>query len=465
MRYAAYIAAIAMLLGITVVSHAQDYESLTIAELDFVAPDVERFELDNDLVVHFYEDHSLPLVALDATFRLGEINVAGAKAGLAELCGTLLRTGGTESTPPDEFNQQLDFVGASLYSHVGTESGAAQLRVLRKDFELGMRLLSEMLIEPRFDQEKFEIAVENKLEGIRRENDNPNLITRREFYRSLFPDHPYGRSATAETVSSVTRDDLVDFHRSHYHPDNCIIALSGDLTLAEAVDYVEKYLGGWQHSNGDKPDFQPVPDSKPGVYYVHKDLSQSFLRIGHLGIDRNNPDRHKVMVMNFILGGGGFISRLSNKIRVQEGLAYTVGSNFYQMDESGSFYCYCQTKSETTVRAIEMMIAEIRKLMDEGVSEEELEVAKNSIVNSDIFEYATPHQIVTQQSTFEFHGYPADYGTKRIEAIKAVTVEDVKQMASTYLHPDSLIIIAVGNQELFDKPLSNLGEVVEIQID
>ncbi len=465
MKYTKYIAVIAVLLmGFAAISCAQDYKSLKIDELEFTPPDVERFELDNGLVVYFYEDHSLPLVALDATFHLGEIDVPVAQTGLADLCGTLIRTGGTDTTPPDDFNQQLDFVGASLISTAGTESGTVQLRVLRKDFDPGMRLLSEMLTQPRFDQEKFEIAVENKIEGIKRENDNSNLITRREFYKLLFPGHPYGASATTETVANITRDDLVSFHAEHYHPDNCIIALSGDLTLDDAKTFVEKYLENWKRSNGRKPDYPPIPDYKPGVYYVHKDQNQTFLRIGHPGISIKNPDRHKVMVMNFILGGGGFVSRLSNKIRVQEGLAYTVGSNFYQMNESGSFYCYCQTKSETTVRTIEMMIDEIRKFIADGITENELEVAKNSIVNSEIFEYATPHQIATQQASFEFNGYPADYGTERIKAIKAVTVDDVKQMAEKYLHPDSLIIIAVGNRELFDKPLSELGEVTEIPL-
>jgi len=447
------------------VATAQDIKSLDIPDLTFKIPDVARFELDNGLIVYFYEDHSLPVVALDAGFKVGGVYVPAEKTGLAELCGSVMRTGGTASTPPDDFDQKLDFVGATLESSVGAEMGTVSLRTLKKDVDLGLELMAEMLMEPRFDQEKLDIAVENQLERIRRENDNPNLITRREFYKLLFPDHPYGWSASKVTVSSITRDDLIDFHKTFYHPNNCIIAISGDLTQQEAQDLLTKYLGGWKKSDAPLPPFPEIKAPEKGVFYVHKDLNQTYFRIGHPGISRFNPDRYSVEVMNFILGGGGFLSRLSSKIRVEEGLAYSVGSNFYQMDHSGSFYAACQTKGETTAKAIDLMIAEIRRLIDGGVTEQELETAKSSILNSDIFSYSTPQQIAQQQALVEFYGYPPDQLTKRIEAIKAVTVDDVKMAAQKYLHPDDLIIIAVGNQDLFDKPLSTFGSVKSIDIE
>lgn len=445
--------------------YAQDYKSLEISELEFEVPEVDRFELDNGLVVYFYEDHSLPVVALDATFRLGEIYVPAEKAGLAELCGSVLRTGGSIATAPDDFDQMLDFVGASLGSSAGTESGTVNLRTLRKDFELGLRLMAEMLKDPRFDSEKFDIAVENTLEGIRRENDNPNLITRREFYKLLFPDHPYGRSATEATVSAITRDDLVSYHSKFYHPNNCIMALSGDLTRQQAEDLIRNYLSDWKRSDSALPDFPEIKAPATGTYYAFKDLNQSYFRIGHPGISRSNPDRHKVQVMNFVLGSGGFLSRMTNTIRVQEGLSYAVGSNFYEMDRSGSFYAYCQTKGEATAKAIELMIAEIEKLIADGITDKELETAKNSILNSDIFRYSTPHQIVAQQASLEFYGFPPDQLVKNIEEIKAVTKEDVKSVAAKYLHPENLIMIVVGKKDLFDKPLSTFGAVTDLEIE
>ncbi|MFH1891702.1 MAG: pitrilysin family protein [Candidatus Zixiibacteriota bacterium] len=464
-KLAAFLVIVLVLFGACMPLFAQDYKSVKISELEFKVPDVDRFELENGLIVYFYEDHTLPVVALDAMLRLGEIYVPFGKAGLAELCGELLRTGGTGSTAPDDFDQMLDFVGASLRSSAETESGSVNLRTLKKDVELGLRLMAEMLKDPLFDSEKFDIAVENKLEEIRRENDNPNLITRREFYKLLFPDHPYGRSGTEATVSAITRDDLVEFHRKFYHPNNCIIALSGDLTRQEAEQLIKKYLGDWKKSDSALPEFPGIKKPVPGTYYVFKDLNQTYFRIGHPGISRTNPDRYAVQVMNFILGGGGFISRMSNTIRVQEGLAYFVGSNFYQMDHSGSFYAACQTKAETTSRAIELMIAEIEKLIAGGVTEKELETAKNSILNSDIFSYSTPQQIVSQQASLEFYGFPPDELTKRIEEIKAVTADDVKAAAAKYLHPNALIVIVVGNEALFDKPLSTFGLVTNVKIE
>lgn len=444
--------------------YAQDYESLEIPELSFQPPEVERFEIDNGLVVYFLEDHTLPVVALDAVLREGGIYVPASKTGLAELYGTVLRTGGTTVTPPSDFDEQLDFVGARLRSSCGIESGEVSLRILKKDVDLGFRLMAEMITSPLFDAEKLDIAKENKLEEIRRENDQPNTITRREFYRMLFPDHPYGRSATEQTVSAVAQQDLADFHASFCHPNNCIMALSGDLTLDEARALINEYYGDWAKSEADLPEFPQLSDPQFGVYHIHKDLNQTSFRIGHVGIGRSNPDRYAVEIMNYILGGGGFLSRMTNKIRVQEGLAYSVGSNFYQMDESGSFYAYCQTKGESTARAIELMIAEIRGFIDSGATEKELETAKNSILNSDIFNYATPHQIAVQQAMLEFNGFPPDQLVKRIEEIKAVTLDDVKTAAEKYLHPDNLIFIVVGDESIYDKPLTAFGEVSTIEL-
>lgn len=464
MKRMTVILAIAILI-LCAASYAQDYKSLNIPDLNFKVPDVARFELDNGLVVYFYEDHSLPVVALNATFKVGDVYVPAGKTGLAELCGTVLRTGGTASTSPDDFDQKLDFVGARLESSVGTESGNVSLRTLKNDVDVGLELMAQMLMEPLFDKEKFDIAVENQLESIRRENDNPNMITRREFYKLLFPDHPYGWSATEGTLSAVTRDDLVNFHKEFYHPNNCIIAVSGDLTQQEAKELLTKYLGSWKKSDAPLPAFPEIKAPVKGVYYAYKDLNQTYFRVGHPGISRFNPDRYAVEVMNFILGGGGFLSRLSSKIRVEEGLAYSVGSNFYQMDHSGSFYAACQTKAETTEKAIDLMIEEIRKLIDSGVTEQELETAKSSMLNSDIFSYSTPQQIAQQQALLEFYGFPPDQLTKRIEAIKAVTVDDVKAAAEKYLHPDDLIVIVVGNQDLFDRPLSSFGQVKTIELE
>jgi zinc protease len=443
---------------------AQDYESIDIPKLQFTPPSVERFELENGIVVHFYEDHSLPVVTVDALIKLGEIYVPDEKAGLAEICGTVLRTGGTMSTPSDEFDEDLDFVGASLESGAGTESGQIQLKVLRKDIELGLQHMAEMLSEPAFEQEKLDVAIENRIEAIRRENDNPHNIARREFYKLLFPGHPYGRTPTVESVSNLTRDDFVNYHSQFYGPDGCIMAVSGDLTLDETRSLVQKFFGEWKNPNLISHERPAVPAAKPGVYYVYRDMNQTYFRIGHQGVSLSNPDRNKIEVMNFILGGGGFVSRLTNAVRVQAGLAYSVWSSFYQMDMSGSFFCDCQTKSETTAEAAEMVLAELRKIIDGGVTQDELETAQNSLINTEIFEYSTPQRIAYQQASFEFNGYPPDYATKRIEEIRSITVDDVKQIAKKYLKPDSVVFIAVGNQELFDKSLSTFGSVSEISL-
>jgi predicted Zn-dependent peptidase len=452
-------------LSLSGLAAAQDIGSVAIPELQFNPPAVDRFVLGNGLIVHFYPDTSLPVVSLDAMFHLGEVYVPLDKAGLAELCGAVLRSGGTTKTPADQFNEKLDFVGASIHSSAGTESGEVRLRTLKKDLDLSLSLLSEMLLSPAFDNTKFEIAVENKLEEIRRENDEPNAVTRREFYKKMFPSHPYGMPATASTVSSITLPELAEFYKRFYRPDNCVMALSGDLTRSEAESLMNQYFGSWSSKGEVAAKTPALKESETGVYYVPRDMNQSHLRIGHVGIDRKNEDRYAVQVMNFILGGGGFMSRMTNRIRVQEGLAYTVGTNFYMMDESGSFYAYCQTKSESTCKAIELILDVMRTFISEGATDRELEVAKNSILNSDVFNYATPDQIAYQEAQLEFQGFPPGQLKRRIEAIKAVSLADVKRVAQAYLHPDSMIFVVVGNDKAFDKPLSEFGAVKTLQIE
>jgi len=464
-RISALISVLVLVAALSAVVCAQDYKSLKFDELEFKVPDVELLKLSNGIVVHFYEDHSLPLVAIDASFKAGEIFEPAELAGLSEICAVVLRSGGSKSIPANDLDQMLDFVGAQLNTYSTTEQASVQLRVLKKDIDLGMKLMSQVIVEPAFEQEKLDIALENKIEEIRRENDNPNVITRREFYRKLFPNHPYGRSATVANIQAIGRSDVVDFHAGIYRPDNCIMAVSGDLTKTELAELLNKYFTSWKAADGPLPAFPDLPDPAYGIYHVHKDINQTFFRIGHPGISKSNPDRYAVEVMNFILGGGGFLSRMMHKVRVEGGLAYNVGTNFYKMNHSGSFYAYCQTGPGTTAKAIDLMMQETRRMIEEDVTPEEVAVARNTILNTNVFQYATPHQIAAQQAQLELDGLPPDVLTKRIEAIRSVTVADIRRVAEKYLHPDKVIIVSVGNEETFDKPLSTYGHVTMIEVE
>ncbi len=457
------ILALLLLPMIVVGARAQDLDHIEIPELTFEIPDAEQFTLDNGIRVFFYEDRSLPVVAMDVLFKTGEIRVPGEKAGLADICGTVLRTGGTETVPADEFDQRLDFVGSSLSSSCETEMARISLRTLREYVEECLYLTSLMLKEPVFAQAKLDIARENKLEEIRRENDDPHTIVRREFYRKVFPDHPYGRSATEASISSVTRLDLIDFYRSTYAPSECVVALSGDLSRVDAEVMLKEYFKDWRPDESPPMEFTPSPSAEPGVFFVQKDMSQSYIRLGHQGIGRTNPERFAVEVMNHILGVG-FTSRLTSKIRVEKGLAYSVGSSFYQMDSTGSFYVYCQTKGEKTGEAVSLMISEIKRFISEGATADELESARNSIINSDVFNYATPHQVAIARAMLDFNEMPPDGAKQRIEKIRAVTLADVSRVARRYLNPEQFTIIVVGNEELVGNQLEEFGAVSRIEL-
>ncbi len=444
---------------------AQSELGIEIPELRFDPPAVEAFQLENGLNVFFYEDHSLPVVTIDLFVKSGELLVPPDKTGLAELCGTLMRSGGTLSTPPDQFDAELDFVAASLSSRADVESAIISLRVLRDHMEKCTGLMSQMIREPRFAEDKLEIARENMMEEIRRENDNPHNTVRREFYKRLFPDHPYGSSPTLSSVEKLSRQDILDHFTRTYGPEGSVLAISGDLSRAEAEDLVKRYFADWKSQASAATSIPEIRPSVPGIYHAQRDQAQTYFRFGHRGISMSDPNRYAVEVMNNILGSGGFLSRLVNAVRVERGLAYNVGSSFYSFKDAGAFYAYCQTKASTTCEAIDLMIEVIKKFQAEGPTQKELEVAKDAIINADVFSYATPQQVATERAGLEFFGFPADEAKARIDAIRRTTVEDVRRGANEFLRPDELIIIVVGDSAQFDRGLSSYGTVQEIDIN
>jgi predicted Zn-dependent peptidase len=202
-----------------------------------------------------------------------------------------------------------------------------------------------------------------------------------------------------------------------------------------------------------------------GIFQINKDISQTNIRFGHIGIDNMNPDRHAIRVMNHILGGGGFTSRMMGRVRSDSGWAYSVGTRFTTAVQPGMFYASCQTKAETTSKALALMKWVVEDLVENGITNEELAIAKESILNSDVFQYVTPSQIVNRYAWLEYYGYPSDQLKKNVEAIRAVTKADIEAVARKYLHPDKLTILAVGPIDQFDAPLSGFGSVTTLELE
>jgi len=441
-------------------------QSLSYKPLEFPFPQAEQFKLSNGIELYLLEDNELPLINLVALVRTGSVFEPADKAGLASLTGTVMRTGGTSSLSGDEINEKLEFIAGAVETSIGREVGSASLSVLKKDIDLGLEIFADVLRKPAFSQDKVELAKQKKIEAIRRQNDNPQGIAFREFRRALFNDGPRGRVPTVKTVSSIVREDMEAFHKKYFYPNNIIMGVSGDFERDEIIHKLETVFKSWEPGTFSFPDLElPAEREEKSVYYAHKDLPQSTIIMGNFAVEKIHPDYFPFTLLNYVIGGGGFTSRLMSEIRSNRGLAYSVGSIYRAETDYGLFATYCFTKSESTLESITLISGILEKVKQEGITQEELEQAKSSLLNSFIFEFTTPFQIVNKQVDIAFDNLPKDFLEIYRERITEVTLEDVNKVAKKYLHPDRMLLVVVGNSENFDGPLNQWGPVEEISLE
>lgn len=446
---------------------AADPRSMTFPPPPFQPPKSERRVLSNGMILYFMEDHELPLISVQAMIRTGSIYEPADKIALAALTGSVMRTGGTRSHTGDEVDEMLDQMAAGISVGIGTDAGAASLDILKKDFDAGLSLFADILMNPVFEEEKLAIAKNGALEMIRRRNDRPSSIASREFTKQVYgAAHPYGREATEETVQSITRADLAAFHEKYFAPNNIMIGITGDFDAKEVIPKIEKAFAGWRRKEIDFPKVPPVAERREGgVYEIPKPISQTQIRIGHLGIKQDNPDFFALSILDDILGGSGLTNRLFRDVRTKQGLAYSVGSVFRPGNfERGVFIAFGETRVDSTFQAISTIIDHIRKIRQEPVTDSELKMAKESFLNSFIFSFSSPAQIVGRQMSLEYYGLPKDFLERFRDNVAKVTKEDILRVAQKYLHPDRLVVLAVGDGAQFDRSLSGLGKVTRLQI-
>lgn len=445
---------------------AVDPRTMTFPKLTFEIPKSERVQLANGMVVYLLEDHELPLVSINAYINTGSIYEPAEKAGLAGLTGAVMRSGGTRETPPEKLDAELEFMASSIESSIGTDVGNVSLSSLKKNLDRTLSLFADVVMHPAFREDRVALAKNRTIESLRRQNDDAKGVADRELRKALYPNHPLGRYPTIASVKSITRDDMATFHKRYFHPNTMMLAVAGDFDRKELVAALEKAFAGWEKAAVDFPQVPQVQQEiKPEVLLAKKEINQSVIRMGHPGIDKNNPDLYAIRVMDYILGGG-FTSRLTTEIRSNQGLAYNVDSYFdVGRRFPGIFLAETETKSESTVKAVTLMRDIIAGMTRAPVTDDELKLAKDAIVNSFIFGFARTDAVVNQQLRLEYYGYPAGYLENYRDNISRVTKEDVLRVAQKYLHPEELVLMVVGNEKQFDKPLATLGPVREIKLE
>lgn len=437
--------------------------------IEFTPPKPKRMVLDNGMTLYLLEDHDLPIFDITARIKTGAVYEPREKAGLANLVGSVMRRGGTKTRTPDQINEELEFIAASVETSIGRESGSASLSTMKKDIDKGLEIFADVLMNPAFPEDMIRKQKDEILEGIRRENDNPGQIVFREFRKLLYrEDHPYSRRTIGykDTIENIIREDMVAFHDKYFHPNNVIMGISGDFDTEEIVKKLKTVFAKWEKTEIDFPKIPPVEkEFQKSINYIYKDINQAHVVAGHIGIHRLSKDYFPIKIMNFILGSGSFTARIPSKVRSDEGLAYSAYSAFHTPRDLGFFFVSLQTKNESTIRAIKLALGEVRKIREELVGEEELELAKDTFVNQFIFKFTSSASIVGQMVDIEYEGLPLNYLETYVDNIKAVTREDILRVSSEYLHPDKIKLLVVGNKEQFDKPLTEFGEVNTIVLE
>lgn len=443
---------------------------LKYTTLNYTPPKREQYRhvLSNGAVAYLVEDHDLPLVNVSTLVRTGSYLDPAGKEGLASLTGAQIRTGGTTSKTAEEFDEAADFLAASLSSSIGATQGNAGVNVLAKDTDAGLALYFDMLRNPRFQEDRIRLARSQILQGMERRNDRTDAIESREWARLMYgAEHFSAKETTKASIEGITREDMIAFHRKYYQPGGFIFAISGDFNTKEMIAKLEAAMRGWAVNKEAVPEV-PKPTLAPvaGVYAVHKaDVNQGRVSIGHTGVQRDNPDAYALSIMNDILGGGGFTSRITSRVRSDEGLAYSAGSNFGMgVYYPGNFRATFQSKNPTTSQAIDIIMEEINRLRTTKVSAEELETAKNSAIEVFPRTFATAAQIAGTFAQDEYTKRPADYWTTYRTRIAAVTVDDVQRVAQKYLQPDKLVVLVVGNIDEIakgnaDRPQHSLAKI------
>ncbi len=443
------------------VSNLPNYKALHFAPLKQVTiPTPETFTLPNGIKVFLLEHHELPLVSGFAMIRTGNLFDPPDKRGLAELTGTVLRSGGTAANTGDELDQTLENMAASVESNIGENRGSLSFSCLKENVDPVMTIFHDLLTSAAFRRDKVDLAKTQTRSAIARRNDDPSGIASREFSSILYGrDSPFGWNIEYEHIDHIQRQDLIDFYQRYYFPANITLAVYGDFAAAEMRARIERMFAAWDYKQPAVPTYPAfAAKAAPGIYLADRnDVTQTFFEIGHVGGLLRDKDYPALQVAANILGGG-FTSRLVQKVRTELGYAYSINAGWGAgYLHPGLFEISGSTKLKSTVETIRTVGQELERLRKVEVTDEELKTAKDTVLNSFVFYFDTPAKTLNRIVSYEYYGYPTDFIFQFQKAIGTVTKADVLRVCREYLKPENLTIVAVGNPKEFGASLSTLG--------
>ncbi|MEO0226058.1 MAG: pitrilysin family protein [candidate division WOR-3 bacterium] len=414
---------------------------------------IEREVLNNNLVVIAVEDHKIPMVDLALVIKAGSSLDPKNKDGLANFCSKLL-TYGTRTRSALEIAREIESIGSSLTTNCTEDYITIRARTLSSYLEKVTELVADCTINPKFDTTEIKRVRGEIISQIKQESDNPFSLVDQTYRELLFRDLPYGHRPIGfdSTIKNIERIDLLNFYHLTFTPENSFLVVVGDFKTNQLLEMLKRYFGQWKGSDAILPDdfLRPrevvyPPILRPRGKIVKRDISQSYILLGHYGISGSSPDWLKVRLMNFALGGSGLTSRMALNIREEKGLAYIVYSWFEKRCQVGAFICEVQTKNETCELAIRQLLEEMKKMKQGGIRQEELVDAQNYFTGNFPLRYDSYSEKVDLLIEMELFNLGEDYIDKFTERIKAVSIEEINQMAKDYLHPENYVVAIVGD--------------------
>lgn len=406
---------------------------------------IERDTLNNGCVVLLSEAHKIPMVELKVIIKAGSVLDPSGKEGLANFVARMLIRG-TQIHNGDELLMRIERLGASLDANATEDYAEISARALSKDIPLLLDIVSECITKPQFDTIEFKRLQRRTYSEIISQLDDPFYIGQVEFRSLLFGGHPLNHDPLGfdSTINNIKIDDIKNFYKKYYAPNNTIIVLVGDFSRDSIMDLIKKYFGEWQRKEISVQTMgKPVIGGKKGLI-INKDISQSYVFLGFLGPDYSAKDWIPTRVMNYILGGSGLTSRLATEIREKRGLAYSAFSFFHRFNYGGFFIAGVQTKNESANEAIKLIIQELRGMSGE-INIDELNRAKKYYTGHFPLNFDTYREMVGFLTRIEIEGLGLDYADRFEGLVSAVTLQDIKESAKKYLHPDDFCLVIVGN--------------------
>jgi len=411
-------------------------------------PVAQRTELENGIVLLTLERPHLPVVAVEVEVAAGSAEDPADLPGLANLTASLLDEG-TATRSASEIAETLEFIGASLSVSCDQDGATLSLRVLKRHLDTGLEILADILTHPAFRPDDVERVRALTRSSLLSEEEEPDQIAAKAYRRAAYGSHPYGHPVEGDldSVARIDVDSLRRFHAAFYGPRRTVIAAVGAITTEEATAALTRHLGGWMPAPAPPTPLPAPPPTVPQRIVIQRDFTQSTLLLGHAGLRRDAPDFFPALVMNHILGGGGFGSRLTTDLREERGLVYGVGSGFDILQERGLFTIQLATKNQSAAEAEAVVRDQLRRMRDQGVTDDELEAAKAYLTGSFPLRLDGNAKLASYLLFMERHHLGLDYLQRFPALVEAVTRDQVAAAARHYLDPDGLIVVVVGGKQ------------------